>query len=409
MTSRGCASFRRSCCRRNIASVKLRSSCVEIPKEIAEGTHEQHRTMLTAFTAARYCAMHSRRVAVFTFVWFALLGRVAAQSIVTIVSPTNGTHFEKAVGMELNISLQAQVTNPGPGANTVYFYANGVLVAVSTPSGSTTWSNAGLGSYLLTAGTVAGMPTSIPVSIHVDTNGVSLINELSAWKYLDGGIDPSPFWFQPEADLGTWPTGVPQFGFGEGDERTIVNFLNQTNGEIYPAYYFHTSFIASNVVAYSNLVVRLLRDDGVIAYLNGNELFRENMPNGSVNYLTYASAGAVDENTFTDHWINPTLLVEGTNHMAVEIHNQAPHSEDIGFDLRLLANLVSLPPRLTISRTTTNVILSWPRSYLGYRLQSASELSTNGWEVLTNVSAGAEFRSTNTPTGTARFFRLSLD
>jgi hypothetical protein len=355
-------------------------------------------------------SMDSRRAFSFSLLAFACVCPGAAQTIVSIVAPTNGARFAKTVGLELNIPLQAQVTNPGPGGNPVYFYANGDLIAVSGPqNGSATWSNVAFGTHTLMAGTVAGMPNSAPVTIHVDTNGVALVNEQSVWKYLDGGLNPGPAWFQPEADLSVWPSGLPQFGFGEQDERTMVNFLNQGNGTIYPAYYFRHAFVATNIAAYSNLVVRLLRDDGAIVYLNGQELFRDNMPAGPVDYLTYASAGAIDENVFNDHWVNPTRLVEGVNHLAVEVHNQGPHSEDISFDLRLVANLRVLPPRLTVSRTTTNVVVAWPRSYLGYRLETTLQLGTNQWDSVTNIATGAsEFRSTNNIAMPARFFRLSL-
>jgi hypothetical protein len=348
-------------------------------------------------------------------VLFALLASAGicpamAQTIVSIVTPTNETHFPKAVGMELNVPLQAQITNPGPGSSTIYFYANGTLVAVAgSQNGSATWSNVAFGTYTLLAGTLAGMPNSNPVTIHVDTNGVALVSEQSVWKYLDGGVNPGPDWFQPETDLSAWPAGLPQFGFGERDERTLVNFLNQGDGTIYPAYYFCHVFVATNVAAYSNLVVRLLRDDGAIVYLNGQEMFRDNMPTGAVDYLTYASAGAGDESVFNDHWINPTRLREGPNHLAVEIHNQGPHSEDISFDLRLVANLPMPPPRLAVSRTTTNVVVAWPRSYLGYRLETTVQLGSDQWLPVTNIATGtSEFRSTNNTAMPARFFRLSL-
>jgi hypothetical protein len=276
-------------------------------------------------------------------------------------------------------------------------------------NGSGTWSNVAVGTYTLVAGTVAEMPTSDPVTIHVDEGGVALVGEQSIWKYLDGGADPGPDWFRPETDLSFWPSGLPQFGFGEDDQRTVVNFLNPADNSIYPAYYFRHAFMATNAAAYSNLVVRLLRDDGAIVYLNGLELFRENMPAGPVDHHTYASAGAVDENVFTDHWINPVRLLEGTNHLAVEIHNQAPRSEDISFDLRLLVNLPVSPPRLVINRSTTNAVVTWPRTYLGYRLEGTAQLGTSEWVPITNVATGVnEFRSTNQLTMPVRFFRLAL-
>lgn len=345
---------------------------------------------------------------------FALEGAnlLPAQTLASITWPTNGTHFGKAVGMELNIPLQAQVTNPGPGNTTVYFYANATLVATAgTQNGySTTWSNAGFGSIVLVAGTSGGGPSSDSVTIHVDHAGVALVNENAVWKYLDGGADPGARWLQPDADLAAWPSGVAQFGFGDQDERTLVNWMNPADGSVYPAYYFRHAFFVSNAAGYSNLIVRLLRDDGTIVYLNGEELFRDNMPAGPVSNRTYANLPAIDENVFTDHWVNPNRLVEGVNHLAVEIHNQSPQSHDISFDLRLLANLPVPPPSLIVSRAGTNLVTAWPRSFLGYRLEAAVRLETNNWQLVPNVvNTSSEFRSTNLIGGPARFFRLSLE
>jgi len=328
--------------------------------------------------------------------------------LASIVSPTNGTHFQKAVGMELNIPLQAQVINPGPGATTVYFYANGSIVASAGSQGgysSTLWSNVAFGAYTLLAGTGQSSPSSDPVNIYVDPWGVALVNENAIWKYLDGGADPGPHWFLPDADLSTWPSGLPQFGFGDNDERTLVNWYNPIDDTVYPAYYFRHAFIVTNATSYTNLVARLLRDDGAIVYLNGRELFRDNMPAGPINYRTYAGPYGIEENAFTDHWIDPAGLVDGTNHLAVEIHNLTPQSHDISFDLRLIANLPVALPRVALFRAGTNVITAWPQSYLGYHLETTTTLGTDHWDVITTPN---EFRSTNSISAPARFFRLSL-
>ena len=253
------------------------------------------------------------------------------------------------------------------------------------------------------------MDAMLFLTIHVENGGVALVSENAGWNYLDGGADPGPGWLQADADLSMWPSGIPQFGFGEQDERTVLNWLNPTDNSTYPAYYFRHRFTVTNAAAHSNLVARLLRDDGAIVYLNGQELFRDNMPAGPVSNKTYASMGAIDENVFTDRWVDPTRLVEGTNYLAVEIHNQSPQSHDISFDLRLVANLPPPPPRLTVAQTGTDVVATWPPSYLGYRLEATARLGTNDWQEVTNVATGAgEFRSTNMMTAPARFFRLSL-
>ena len=61
------------------------------------------------------------------------------------------------------------------------------------------------------------------------------------------------------------------------------------------------------------------------------------MPAGTVTYTTRASAaiGGADESAWLQAPVDPSLLVAGTNVIAVEIHQQSPTSTDISFDLEL--------------------------------------------------------------------------
>jgi hypothetical protein len=85
--------------------------------------------------------------------------------------------------------------------------------------------------------------------------------------------------------------------------------------------------------------MRLLRDDGVVVYLNGVEAYRNNMPTGAIGYTTRASSfiGGADETAWLTVLLNPALLVAGTNVIAVEIHQDSPSSSDISFDMELTA------------------------------------------------------------------------
>jgi hypothetical protein len=62
------------------------------------------------------------------------------------------------------------------------------------------------------------------------------------------------------------------------------------------------------------------------------------MPDGPITYRTLASASAVgvQESTFFSGTVNPALLVEGVNTLAVEIHQVTPESSDISFDFDLI-------------------------------------------------------------------------
>ena len=64
-------------------------------------------------------------------------------------------------------------------------------------------------------------------------------------------------------------------------------------------------------------------DDGAAVFLNGQEVFRDNLAVrvGDSRHVRSESAIAdADETTFLNALISPDTLVPGTNHLAVEIH-----------------------------------------------------------------------------------------
>jgi hypothetical protein len=77
-------------------------------------------------------------------------------------------------------------------------------------------------------------------------------------------------------------------------------------------------------------------DDGAVVYVNGAEAFRYNMPAGSIGYNTLAlAANPAGEGTFIVSNIPTHLLVQGTNTVAVEVHQNSIVSADIAFGMAL--------------------------------------------------------------------------
>ena len=107
--------------------------------------------------------------------------------------------------------------------------------------------------------------------------------------------------------------------------------------------YFRRSFVVSDPsVAAGGLTLNLVRDDGAVVYLNGTEVFRSNMPTGTIGYQTLApqAVSGTTESTWFTATINPALLVAGTNVLAVEIHQPDSTSSDISFDLSLIGSRI---------------------------------------------------------------------
>jgi hypothetical protein len=174
------------------------------------------------------------------------------------------------------------------------------------------------------------------------------------WRYLDTGANPPAAWAQPAFDDAAWKTGRAELGYGDGDEATVIAGGPATSH--YITTYFRRTFPASEVTRYAALAAEIKRDDGAILYLNGREVARSNMPAGAVTYTTLASTNvaAPAEYAFYAYSLDPALLVNGTNTLAVEIHQAAATSVDVSFDLRLTA---TRPDATTDTAPFTVVVL----------------------------------------------------
>ena len=124
------------------------------------------------------------------------------------------------------------------------------------------------------------------------------------------------------------------------------------------------------------LTLRVLRDDGVVVYLNGAEISRDNLPPGAISSGTLAlrTIGGVDETTWLTAAIDPTLLMAGTNLMAAAIHQSGTNSSDISFDLELIGYSAASLPRLGGAVQAGALAVSWPGWAAGYQLLCATNL-----------------------------------
>ena len=150
----------------------------------------------------------------------------------------------------------------------------------------------------------------------------------------------------PLAFVTTFQTQIQSDG---GD--VILVFNKSPGGVVAEAFFVMNGFLLTRQQeaaesTLSSLVLNLVRDDGAIVYLNGNEIVRDNMPAGTVTYLTYAvdGVGGADETTPHPFTFDAAYLQDGLNTLAVEVHQHSPNSSDLGFDLALAGESVSSNP-----------------------------------------------------------------
>ncbi|HTD66269.1 MAG TPA: Ig-like domain-containing protein, partial [Candidatus Limnocylindria bacterium] len=266
--------------------------------------------------------------------WTSAVVNVAALNVgLTMVSPTQGATFLNTNPVAVSVVdflLSGQITN-------VEFFVDGQKFSdTNARPFNTLWREVTPGLHQLTAiGTdnSGNFHTSAPVAIAVAR---MLVRSNSIWKYLDDGSDQGAAWAAPGFHDGSWTNGPAQLGYGDGDEATVVSYGPNASAKFTTTYFRH-SFKITNAASYTNLMLRVLRDDGAVVHLNGVEAARYNMPTGAITYTTFAAGTTGDETTFFPTNAPASLVVEGTNVLAVEIHQSDLTSSDVSFDLELLA------------------------------------------------------------------------
>lgn len=158
----------------------------------------------------------------------------------------------------------------------------------------------------------------------------NIIDEGDEWKYIVPNSGTSTTWYTPSYSDQAWMTGNSGFGYGDGDDGTII-----PRGTI--SVYLRKSFIVSSSEVVREAILHVDYDDGFIAYLNGHEIARGNLgaPGTIVHYNT---------TTNTDHEAKikdggkpdlfeigniTELLRDGENLLAIEVHNVGSSSSDM--------------------------------------------------------------------------------
>lgn len=170
----------------------------------------------------------------------------------------------------------------------------------------------------------------------------SIVPFNSSWKYLDDGSNQGSSWRSVTFKDSKWKTGNGKFGYGISDAATVISFGRNASRK-YITTYFRKSVSVPDPTLYSSFTANVKRDDGVVIFINGKEVYRNNMPSGTVSYSTLASEAADNGTTPQSFTISPSALVKGTNVIAVEVHQAKVTTPDMAFDLELIG-IAKTPP-----------------------------------------------------------------
>lgn len=190
--------------------------------------------------------------------------------------------------------------------------------------------------------------TNCPIYLTVPGPGhathITLVPAGAIWRYLDTGVNLGTNWIGPAFDDRGWSSGRAPLGYGDPGLATTNSFGPNANDKYITTYYRHR-FVAGQASAIGELRLRLRRDDGAVVYLNGREAAVSNLPgHPGFNTLALAAISGADETNFLSAFLSPSLLVEGTNLLAIEVHQSGTNSSDLTFDLELRGLQSWLPP-----------------------------------------------------------------
>ena len=345
-----------------------------------------------------------------------LYGEGTTETRVYMTTPANGS--AQVTGLPIAFEAQAQAP-AGRTLAAVEFFSDGTNFGqASALPYRVIWSGASAGLHTITARALDNLGASItsaPVQISVGYQTVSLVlvPSNSIWKYLDNGSNQGTNWAQTNYSDVAWASGPAQLGYGLNGEDTTVGY-GPSQGNKYITTYFRHSFVVPPDTFITNLTFRLVRDDGAVVWLNGREMYRSNMPNGTITNTTPASVSVgngPEEQTFFATTLGSTNVFPGTNVVAVEMHQSAANSSDLSFNLEVDGSgylFNTTPPILVAANAGGLLRITWPASAAGYQLYSRAQLGTGSWQLVGSVPTQTNgFNVLSIPmTNAAAFYHL---
>ncbi len=172
-------------------------------------------------------------------------------------------------------------------------------------------------------------------------NWKTVVRQGDTWRYHVGHSNPTVNWSRFEFDDSGWPLGQSGFGYGDNDDNTILQPTISV--------FIRTVFELESPEQVLRMLLHMDYDDGFVAYLNGEEIARNNIgtPGRPPRYNATADAnhealmfqGLEPEQYDISEFVD--ILRVGKNVLAVQGHNVSSGSSDL-----------SLIPFLTLGSET---------------------------------------------------------
>lgn len=157
------------------------------------------------------------------------------------------------------------------------------------------------------------------------THWETILSPGENWKYIVPTSPVSENWKNRSFNTSSWLEGPSGIGYGDGDDATVIPQSISV--------YMRKEFQVVDTAQINRILLDIDYDDGFAAYLNGVEIGRNLLSGNPINFNDlaegYHEAMLYQGNSPDRMFIDISLLQNGTNTLAVQVHNQSADSSDL--------------------------------------------------------------------------------
>src|SRR2546422_458154 len=190
-----------------------------------------------------------------------------------------------------------------------------------------------------------------------------LISEGDTWKFFRGKKAPPADWNKLEFDDSAWEEGPSPFGYGDITTGTMITDMQNS----YWSLFIRTKFTVSDIGSVKSLKLSVKYDDGFVAYINGVEFHRKNMPGTVGKPVPFnVAATATVENFVLETAFSPCAVLQalrnGDNVLAIQGQNVTLASSDLTLIPELETVGAVCPTSFNCTLQTDNTVrLTWKK------------------------------------------------
>lgn len=165
-----------------------------------------------------------------------------------------------------------------------------------------------------------------------------IIQNGDQWSYFDKGYLEGD-WYKNQ-NYQNWKTGKSPLGYVSKLVTTPINPGNNQENEVNTKY-FSKRITITDLSKFKGFEFKLQKDDGAVIYVNGKELYRDNMPDGHITKNTRPIKvinTEEEESLFNVKFFDSSVFTSGINTISARVDQSNSYYSDCLFSLEIIGH-----------------------------------------------------------------------